>query len=232
MRHAQISHTGRNSIIVSIIMVFVPLLTNAQENIRLGIHADPVISWFSSDVSEIKNRGARPGFNFGLTLNKYFTKNYSFSTGLNIINAGGRLVSSDTLILDFTNFNSEVLPGKPVVYKLQYLSVPIGLKLQTNEIGYISFFTDLGLDPKIVIGGKADIPSLDIKGEKANRELNMFNLSYHISAGIDYSLGGTTAMVMGLTFDNNFFDITQDRRGQLTDKISHKILSFRLGLIF
>lgn len=232
MRNAQNSHLGRNSIIVSFLLFLLPIASKAQENIRLGIHFDPVISWFSSDVSEIKNKGTRPGFNFGLTLNKYFTKNYSFSTGLNIINAAGRLVSSDTVILDFTNFNSVVLPTRPIIYKLQYVSIPIGLKLQTNEIGYISFFTDLGLDPKIVIGGKADIPSLDIKGEKATRELNLFNLSYHISAGIDYSLGGTTAMVLGLSFDNNFFDITEDRSGQLADKISHKLLSFRLGLIF
>ena len=74
------------------------------------------------------------------------------------------------------------------------------LKLQTNQIGYLTFFSDLGLDPKIVIGGKADIPSLNISGENAMNELNMFNLSYHITAGIEYSLGGTTALVLGLGF--------------------------------
>ena len=46
-------------------------------------------------------------------------------------------------------------PGNPVVYKIQYLSIPLGLKLQTNQIGYLTFFTDLGLDPKVVIGRKS-----------------------------------------------------------------------------
>jgi hypothetical protein len=63
-------------------------------------------------------------------------------------------------------------------------------------------------------------------------ELNTFNLSYHVTAGIEYSLGGTTALVVGLNFDNNFLDITKDTEGQPVDKISHKILSFRIGVNF
>jgi len=204
----------------------------AQQRISLGVHADPVIGWFSSDIRETKNDGARPGFNFGLTFNKYFTPNYSISTGISLLNAGGRLVSSDTTIMEFTNFSSTVLPGKPVIYKIQYLAVPIGLKLQTNQIGYITFFTDLGLDPKVVVGGKADIPSLDVSGEKAISELRIFNMSYHITGGIEYSLGGTTAVVIGLNFENNFLDITRDNEPQLKDKVSHKLLSFRIGVNF
>ena len=148
------------------------------------------------------------------------------------MSAGGRLVSNDTTLMEFTNFKKTVLPGQSVIYKIQYLSIPVGLKLQTNQIGYVTFFSDLGLDPKIVIGGKADIPSLDIRGEKAMNELRMFNLSYHITAGIEYSLGGTTALVFGLNFDNNFLDITKDNKDQPKDKISHKLLSFRIGVNF
>jgi Outer membrane protein beta-barrel domain len=209
-----------------------PTMIQAQQKIGFGIHADPVISWFSSDIKEIKNDGARPGFSFGLTYNRYFTSNYSFSTGISLLNAGGRLVSEKTTVFRFTNFTDTVLPGKPVVYKIQYLAIPFGLKLQTNQIGYLTFFTDLGLDPKVVIGGKADIPSLNISGENAMNELKMFNLSYHITAGIEYSLGGTTAMVLGLNFDNNFLDITKDNGDQPLDKVSHKILSFRIGVNF
>jgi hypothetical protein len=207
-------------------------ILNAQQRISFGIHADPVIGWFGSDIKETKNDGARPGFNFGLNFNKYFTPNYSFSTGISLLNAGGRLVSSVNDTMEFSNFKSIVLPGKPVIYKIQYLAVPIGLKLQTNQIGYLTFFTDLGLDPKVVVGGKADIKNLSISGENAISELRVFNLSYHIIAGIEYSLGGTTALVTGLSYENNFLDITKDNGYQLKDKISHKLLSFRIGINF
>jgi hypothetical protein len=63
-------------------------------------------------------------------------------------------------------------------------------------------------------------------------ELRMFNLSYHIMAGVEYGIGGSTAVVVGLGFDNNFLDITKDKSTQPTDKISHKLLSFRLGVNF
>ena len=220
-------------ILFFLLLAIVPLrMVNAQQKISFGIHADPVISWFSTDINEVKNKGARPGFNFGLTYNKYFSSNYSFSTGISLLNAGGRLVSSDTVVMVFSNFKSTVLPGNPVVYKIQYLAFPFGLKFQTNQIGYVSFFSDLGFVPKIVINRKADIPSLNISGENASNELRMFNLSYHITAGIEYSLGGSTALVFGLDFDNNFLDITKDNGNQPTDKVSQKILSFRFGVNF
>jgi len=221
-----------SALLLLLILFFSVGTTKAQQSISFGIHADPSISWLASDTKETFSKGARPGFNFGLTFNRYFTQKYSFSTGISIVQAGGRMASSDTTILEFTNFKSTVLPGNTVTYKINYVAIPVGIKLQTNQIGYITFFSDLGLDPKIVTGGKADIQSLDISKENAIKELRMFNLSYHITAGIEYSLGGTTALVLGLNFDNNLLDITKDNGDQPVDNVSHKILSFRLGVNF
>jgi Outer membrane protein beta-barrel domain len=232
VRYFQIFKSGAQKITLILLLIILPVISYAQQKIRFGIHADPVISWFSTDIKEVQNDGARAGFNFGLTYNKYFSPNYSFSTGISLLRAGGRLVSTDTTVMEFAKFKSTVLPGNPVVYKIQYLVFPLGLKLQTNQIGYLTFFSDLGLDPKIVISGKADIPSLNISDEKATNELKRFNLSYHVTAGIEYSLGGSTALVLGLNFDNNFLDITRDNGNQPTDKVSHKILSFRFGVNF
>jgi len=240
MRYLICPNSGILKVTFGIIMVLVSVISNAQQPqqqpqqhvISFGIHADPVISWFSTDISQVKNNGARPGFNFGLTFNNYFTRNYSFSTGISLLNAGGRLVSSDTTVLKFTNSSVKVLPGNQVIYKLQYLAIPIGLKLQTNQIGYVTFFSDLGFVPKIAISRRADIPSLNISGENALNELRMINLSYHITGGIEYSLGGSTALSFGIDFDNNFLDITNDTGKKLKDIVSQKILSFRFGINF
>lgn len=222
---------------ISIIAALLPLLLNAQGSfdygtIKLGIHFDPVISWFGPDITETDSDGARAGFNLGLTFQNYFSDNYAFSSGISLITAGGRLASGDTTIMDFANFNQKVFPGQTVVYKIQYLSIPIGLKLQTNQIGYVTYFTDVGIDPKVVIGGKVDIPSQNINGEKATTELRTFNLGWHISAGIEYSLGGQTAIVLGMNFENNFMDITKETGDQRKDRVTHKLLGFRLGINF
>jgi len=218
-----------------IIFFSFPLSLFPQQPITFGIHADPVISWFSSNNLEMSNKGARPGFNFGISFNKYFAKNYSFSSGINLISTGGRLVSLNETTFDLRDYSTDpvvVAPGEAIIYKIQYLSVPLGLKLQTNQIGYLTFFTDIGLDPKVVVSANADIPSVNTGWQNAIEEVRVLNMSYHITAGIEYSVGGNTALVLGLGFDNNFLDITRDINSQPEDKISHKMLAFRLGVIF
>lgn len=215
-------------------MILISAPSVAQE-LKFGIHADPVISWFTTNTKEVMNDGARAGLNLGFSINRYFGPYASFSTGINFISAGGRTSASDTTIMVLgknESVSATVLPGNSVTYKIHYLSVPLGIKLQTDEMGYITAFSDFGIDPKVVIGGKADIPSLDLSNEKATKELKLFNLSYHLNIGIQYSFGGNTSMVFGLGFDNNFFDITKDRAGQPIDKVAQKLLSFRIGLNF
>lgn len=213
------------------LIILLPAGVDAQDKVSIGIHFDPLIGWFGTDISAVNNDGARPGINAGLSLRIPFTANYSFSTGLNMINAAGRLVCDTETVLELVN-NETVAANEPVVYKIQYVAVPLGLKLQTNQIGYLTFFSDVGLDPKIMIGGKADIPSLSIKGEKANNELKLFNLSYHFMAGIEYGLGGNTSAVAGIGFENNFLDVTKDNGTQPVDKVIHRMVSVRLGINF
>ena len=209
--------------------------TDGQPFINFSIHFDPLFSWFSTDSYDTRNDGVVPGFNFGVSYNKYFGPNYSFSTGLNIINAGGRLINRDITHFELKNNSSAILtvqPGEAIIYRATYLSVPLGLKLQTNQIGYGRFFTDIGLDPKIIIGGRADIPSLDIKGGNAASELNTFNLSYHIMAGMEYPLAGNNSYIIGVGFEKDLFDITRDNGDQPSNVVLQKLLSFRLGMTF
>jgi hypothetical protein len=217
----------------TIIILFTVRGVNGQEkNIRFGVFVDPVISWFSSDTKETISDGSRAGMNFGFTLNRYFDKNYSFSTGLSLLNAGGRLTGADTVELVFNNFTTKVAPGDPMIYRVQYLNIPLGLKFESNQIGYTRFFTDLGLDTKVVLGGKIDIPSEGIEKEAASDELKTFNMGYHIMAGLGYSLGGNTEFIFGIGYENNFLDVTNDINNQATDKIKHHIIRFRFGINF
>jgi hypothetical protein len=204
----------------------------AQNQIGFGLFADPVISWFSTATKATSNSGARAGFNFGLTYNKYFASNYAFSTGISILSAGGKLIDTAAVDMKFNNFSKHVAAHQPVVYRIQYVNIPVGLKFKSNQIGYFTLFADVGIDPKVVIAGSVDIPSLGISKEAAMNELNRFNLGYHIMAGIEYSLGGATAVVLGLGFDNNFLDVTKDNPGQPIDKVTQKILKFRFGVNF
>jgi hypothetical protein len=231
MRNVSPKVLFRFSLLLMFILVIPAGRLAAQNQIGFGLFADPVISWFSTDTKETRNVGARPGFNFGLTYNKYFANNYAFSTGISILSTGGTLKDTSRVIY-LKNTTKAVTASEPVTYRIQFLNFPVGLKFKSNQIGYYTFFSDIGLDPKIVIAGNFDIRSLGYKKEGALNELNRFNLGYHIMAGVEYSLGGSTAVVLGLGFENDFLDITKDNKGQTADKVTMKLIRFRIGVNF
>lgn len=206
-----------------------------QPQINFSIHFDPLISWFTTDSYDTRSDGVVPGFVFGVSYNKYFSPNYSFSSGLNITKAGGRLINRDETNFELKDYYRTVYTvpaGEAITYRVTYLSVPLGLKLQTNQMGFGKFFTDIGFDPKVVVGGRADIPSLNIRGGNAIPELYLFNLSFHVMAGMEYPLAKNNYFIVGVGFENNMFDVTRDNGGQLSNIVSQKMLSFRLGMTF
>ncbi len=99
-------------------------------------------------------------------------------------------------------------------------------------MGLFSYFGELGLDPKVVVRGRVDIPSIDVKGQKAMTEIRRFNIGYHFNAGIDYSIDGNISLVLGLGFENNFLDVTKDVSEQEVDRTSQKLLNFIFGINF
>lgn len=203
--------------------------------LKLGIHFDPLISWFTTRSYDVRNDGPVPGFSFGLTYNNYFGRNYSFSSGIRIINAGGRLICNEATTFEIRNFEREIVnvdPYEPIIYRVNYISVPLGVKLETDQFSYGKVFADLGFDPKILVLGTAAIPSINIRSDNAMAELRKINLGWHIMAGFEYPLGTSNDLTMGVGFENNFLDATRDIGNQPWDIVSNKMLSFRIGLSF
>ena len=223
----------RNALFAAAMMMLIVRVSTAQEY-RFGGYIIPAISWFSTDITEVVNQGSRAGMIFVVSAERYFINNISATAGLGLINSGGRLVSSDPTIFKFADKTLDVASGDPIVYRIQYLVIPAGFKFYTNEIGYNNMiaFGEIGIDPKIVVRGRVDIPSLDIKGEGAMAEIKRFNFGWHLHAGIEYPLGGSTAAVLGLGFENNFPDITKDVGTQVNDRVAHKFLKFIFGIKF
>ncbi|MDZ7739630.1 MAG: porin family protein [Bacteroidales bacterium] len=219
-------------IIPAALLFCLPLQKADAQGFSFRLYAEPLISWFSSDTEATMNDGARPGFAYGLTFDTYFTPNYAFSTGIGLMNTSGRLNYSDTITINFKNSVSPLYPGENILYKIQYLTVPLAINMKSNQIGYMTFFANVGMKPKIVISGKGSIPAHAIEKENVMDELKLFNLGYQITLGTEYSLGGSTAIILGLGYEDNFLDITKDNEGQPDDKIRQYIIRFKLGLNF
>ena len=88
-------------------------MDGVQPFINFSIHFDPLISWFSTDSYDTRSDGVVPGFNFGISHNSYFGPNYSFSSGINIIKAGGRVINRETTRFELKNYTAQFLPSSP-----------------------------------------------------------------------------------------------------------------------
>jgi len=220
--------------VVFLIFLSFTLITGRgfSQGIRFGIFANPQISWLKPDIKEVASEGSQPGINIGISMNRYFTNNYAFSTGISINRLGGKISYKDSTTLQLTNRTDTLFPGNILTCKIQYITIPLGLKFKSDEIGYLTFFAKAGIDPMININAIGLTTDKKIDSESINDEINLFNLGYHLEIGMQYSLGGQTALQFGLNYQNGILDITTDGENQPADKIIQNSVSLHCGIIF
>ena len=200
-----------------------------DKKIGFGLQGSPHISWMKPDNEKLmKNDGVKLGFGYGLMFDFRFGQNYSFSTGINVINTSGRLEYQDSLEIPFIHDGIEdTLPATTVTYKLGYLEIPLTLLLKTNEIGYMTYFGQFGVASQFNLKAKGDATTNDIADADLSKEVKFLNMGLLIGGGFEYSLGGNTALVVALLYNNGFTDVLKDE-----EKVTFKSLSLKLGVMF
>jgi len=181
-----------------------------------------------TDKKDIISKGAIMGLNAGLGMDYYFAENYAFSTGVSINNIGGKLEYADSITFNLSPNDITVPATSEITYLLRYINIPIGLKFKTNEIGYTTFFANLGITPMISIRNSATDLSEILFKEDISEDITNLNMNYFISMGVQYSLGGSTALIGGLGYSSGFMDVTT----RAYDKITINTFSLRVGILF
>jgi hypothetical protein len=218
-------------IIIPILLVVALKATAEGPSTRFSVFANPCINWFNSDGKKAQSDSPVFGFDAGLTVDKYFAENYAFSTGLSIGTLGGKLkYDPENIKFSTPDGNPVVNANTPIKYSLQYITLPLGLKFKTKEIGYFTYFAHLGLTSQVNINAKAtsDDDPAKLSGDNIDKDIAIFNLGYHFGLGAQYSIGGNTAIVLGATLTNGFLDITNNDKS----KITTSSLAIRIGLLF
>ena len=129
----------------------------AQRNFQLGLHFSPNIGWLKPNGSNTQADGSKIGYTFGVIGDFNITENYIFSTGLGITNTGFSLVKPDAQTF-VNNLGAEV-PGYGKTtseIRLNYVDIPLTLKLRTNEIGYMKYYGKVGFGVGVNYGSQAD----------------------------------------------------------------------------
>lgn len=204
----------RKIICAFIITLFAASLT-AQTTFQLGLHFSPSVNWIKPDIQEVEHGGTKIGFSGGLVGDFNISENYSFSTGISIVNTGGRLTNSFTIsdtskstITDYTNERD---------FTLKYLEIPLKLKLKTNQIGYLTYFGQFGFGLGFNYDAAADIETSPDEPEGSAKldgvdvdykdEINLMRLALIVGLGAEYNLSGSTSLIIGVTFNNGFTNI-------------------------
>lgn len=218
---------------------------HAQDGVRFGLKLSPNMGWFRSDTKGLESGGSALGFTFGL-LTEFpigSAGNYRFATGLNLNNTAGKWKSGFSY-QDAINgpIKTTELETKA---KLQYIELPLTVKLMTNEIGYMRYFAQVGFGNAVNIRARADrtIPQFDQsgayvvgfaeeKGEDISSDIALYRASLIVGAGMEYNFSGNTSLLLGVTYNNGFTNVLDiEVAGQKMKAVSN-YLELTLGVFF
>ncbi len=221
---------------------------------RFGLNLSPSISWINTDDSRISGDGTAFGIKLATQAEFFFAENYAIETGIGFhFNTGGTLLSNyggnffTESIGEGQPFNN---PGSPTSanvrldYSINYLEIPLALRLHTREFGFIRYYVQapiftLGIrtSAKGTISGGgvgADVEDINIA-----REVSPIALSWGLGAGAEYEVGGGTVLFGGLQFSRLFTDVTKDGDYGYTGRTQQgdpgagiNSLTLRLGVLF
>lgn len=222
---------------ITFILIAFMLATSVAANdlgFRFGLKASPNISWFRTETSRFENDGVGLGFSYGLIFDYYFTENYAISSGLNFVRTSASIRYPDI----YQDMNVEMRRN----YKYRFIEVPMALKLSTTEVGYFTYYGLFGLGLGMRTSALADerifMPDGIFEPEDAADvadETKFFRTSLILGAGTEYSFGGRTALLLGLTFHNGFSNILDMERKPIwrsTPSAHNLYLEMTIGVMF
>lgn len=210
---------------LSLSVCMIPALAQDTKSVRLGLKVGPNMSWISPTNSKIKGDGSVTGFNFGLMADfRMGNDNYALTTGLfYMVRTGGKYALT-------INDSSSV----KATTNLQYVQIPLAIKLKTNEIGYITYFGQIGADLGINVGATGDVTTMvgrsttTLKDEDISDNIALFRAGLLVGAGLEYNFSGNTSALVGINYSNGLTNVFDKDAGKA--KLSY--LELVLGILF
>lgn len=168
------------------------------KKVNLGITFSPNVHWLRyGDLQNIKKE-PKIGYSYGLLADLAVTENYYFSTGF--------LINHLKASSDYSSRNPDI--NLLSTYHLQYIEVPFGLKLQSSQRYYRSYYGQFGFTAGMKINGDHELAGTNKTSLGSNADL--FRLAMQIGGGINWQLDHKLNMMTGLTLNNGFTGILKD----------------------
>lgn len=190
-----------------------------DKNISLGLTFAPNMGFMSYGDSDHYDSKSKFGYAYGLIADLGFARNYYFSTGLTI----NTLYAERNANLRPMDDTDPSIPADRT-YRLQYVEVPLAIKLKTNEGMYGRFYGQFGFTAGVNVSGKEQIEGSTKYSNLSGDDI--FRLGLIIGAGAEWRISNSLAGITGITYNNGFTRTMKDG----SPKLSY--LSLNLGLLF
>ena len=229
---------------LAIIMVIVFGL-NAQKQFQLGLQVSNKLTWLNTAEKSVITDGIRYGGGVQFMFDYNITENYVFSSGIGLMGIGGKIQYVDSLPYFETRDSIYGIPPYSVITnKIEAFTIPLTIKLRTNDIGKLRIYGRLGVNTHIRSKAKGDINIVNqqqvnfLEGENITNEVSMFVLSSPIMAGIEYALWEETRLIAEIGYDHGWTNVSRQIKssdGKISDKrrnVTIGYLSLNVGILF
>jgi len=256
--------------------------TNAQDNpnesksFRFGLQIDPSISWYAPvDKKKHENAGVKMKTAIGAALDFKLAENVWFATGLKFSFLGGKVGylenSIDTIGYHINNarediYASEDLPTLDSAFlsqnsfirlnerefRVRYLAIPLLIKMKTKEIGYLTYFGQIGAIMNIKMGSvKGNDEGVNITTAQTvsykdliiDKESSFLNAALNVGFGAEYNLSGSTSLFGSLNFSYGLTNVVAKKSDQLVvgkavtpyqmnKGINNHVIALTIGVLF
>lgn len=244
-----------------LVILFISLISSALRSqddrpVRFAFAVLPATSWIKPEGDVLSVEANKFAFSYGVLADIMIAgnPNYAFCTGVMVNSQGGTLGNSkyhdgDTTQTGFASAEEAI--------SLQYLDIPLTLKLRTNEIGYLTYYGQFGLDMSFRLKARRDLtynfenePEQEVSDEDISDITLPIRMALQVGAGVEYNVSGTTYLIGGIVwnngitnvFDRNFIKEDSDGNPEFSEnnvlreggkiKAINNYLGLTLGVVF
>ncbi len=175
---------------------------------RIGVFGDLGVSWMDPKSERYTKNGSRLVAGWGLVFDLNFTENYTFSSGFSLGGYGGGLEYKHML----TDSTVGIMDRK---YKIKYIDIPLNLKLKTNQIGYFTYFFQIGLNNSFRLAASSDdvFTTVQTSGGSYSRKnvdiigaTSLYRLSFNVGAGAEYQISKSFCAFAMIGYNNGLLN--------------------------
>ena len=217
----------------------------SQSKFRFGLKVAPSVNWLKPTNTKIfESDGVSLGFGGGLVMEYMIGDNFSFYSGLELQTEKGKInfapndnsddvfyyMSGNYTFNETTDVNGDYqaedtsayrIQLKNRVYKYSYVTIPVGIKMKTKEIGYMTYFGEFGLNLAFRTGTKvtdevdylgdndAKAELSDISEVPMDKDLQPIRVQLKFGLGAEYKVSEGTSLFGGLHYNLGFTNVVK-----------------------